>query len=66
MIEFEVRVYDADDNWIHTYEMGPASLAMEIDNLPVGWTLNVKRWHPSQDAPSDTARVEDYVTERSQ
>lgn len=66
MIEFEVRVHDEHDNWLHTYELGPSSLAMEIDNLPVGWTLSVKRWHPAADAPSESAKAEDYVTERSQ
>lgn len=43
MIEFEVKVYNSDGDFINLYHMGPASLAMEIEHLPVGWKLSVKR-----------------------
>lgn len=43
MLEFEVKEWDKDGEFVRDARVGPASLAMEIESLPVGACLEVKR-----------------------
>ena len=43
MIEFRIRLWNKDGEFVSDAMMGTHSLATEIDNLPIGWRLEVVR-----------------------
>lgn len=40
---FRVTVHNADGEFVNDALMGPHSLAMEIEYIPVGWKLTIVR-----------------------
>lgn len=43
MLEFEVKEWNKDGEFVRDARVGPHSLAMEIESLPLGSRLEVKR-----------------------
>lgn len=43
MIEFQVKQWTEDGEFVSNAVMGAASLAIEIEHLPIGWRMEVKR-----------------------
>lgn len=43
MIEFRIRQWDKTGEFVSDAMMGPNSLRMEIEHMPVGWKMEVVR-----------------------
>lgn len=43
MIEFRIRQWNKDGEFVSDAMVGPHSLAMEIEHMPVGWRMEVNR-----------------------
>lgn len=63
MIEFRIRTWDADGHYVSDAMVGPHSLRMEMDHLPVGWRIEVTRTARPEDPPAPGVKPEDYQGE---